>query len=569
MSGGITLTWLSLFWTANPVVDVPPNDNCANAEPIAGQGVFEFDNTHATTDGPPHYDEFCGLAGMEMSGIPYDVWYCWTAPLNGQAAVDTCTGTTVDTKVAIYEGCDCPGEEMPRLLGCDDNACVYQSHAPFTAVAGERYLIRIGTSDHNLITGGAGTFLITYGPSPGPSLMCGSLLETCQTPDHSSALSSNRYDFTVTDNFIPAADGYIEDVCWWGAYWNELGEYVHTPLDTFEVCYYDNAGGIPGALLAGPFSQLLGSLTVEGPVLTPTALVGTHREYEYRATHAPVPVFAGECYWLEITNASYYYTEWYWETSPWGDRRAVQDGAVDGAPDGYELADAVGEDLAFCIDLPLSDPEECAPVPDNDECASASAISKGTTFFDTTGASTDGPTVPLIMPEQDSPCAFALGDDQVHQDVWFDYEPPCPGLMTIDLCDCSFDTKVAVYRGRDCPPVDDPVACNDDACGEAPGLQSQVFLEVRDGTAYKIRVGGYAQAAGPGLLRLDFVVAPPSNTNLYDYAKFAACLTRPCGTPPCVPPLYSNRCCQAQDFDSDGAVDLSDYAEFHSRWLGP
>lgn len=94
-------------------------------------------------------------------------------------------------------------------------------------------------------------------------------------------------------------------------------------------------------------------------------------------------------------------------------------------------------------------------------------------------------------------------------------------------------------------------------------------MDVRAGIGYKIRVGGHAGAAGPGTLWLDFVVAPPGETNLYDYATFTPCLTGPCGDPPCRPPLYTSRCCKAQDFDSDGDADLADFAEFQLRLMEP
>ena len=40
------------------------------------------------------------------------------------------------------------------------------------------------------------------------------------------------------------------------------------------------------------------------------------------------------------------------------------------------------------------------------------------------------------------------------------------------------------------------------------------------------------------------------------------CWTGPCAEPPCVPPLYEDRCCAAGDFDFDGDVDLDDFAAF-------
>ncbi len=567
MARSVTSGILGLLCLTGTVIGQIANDDCADAEVIEGQGILAFDNADATMDGPEAGD--CSSWYSYNPYVPYDVWYCWTAPLDGEVTVDTCTGTTVDTKVVVYEGCDCPATET-RQVACDDDACAFQSSATFSVHAEESYLIRIGASGLNLVRGGAGTFMVTYGTPVGELMPpCDLLFETCRTPDNWNALSSNRNDFTVADNFIPAVDGNITDLCWRGTYSNDPGDYGNVSLDTFEVRYYHDAGGVPGALLAGPFAQLLFSLEVEGPVFTGTPLTDVHREYEYAAVHDAVPVFAGECYWVEITNSSYYSTEWYWETSSWGDGRAVQDGQLGAAPDGYDALDAVAEDLTFCLDLPLADGGECHPVPINDECMDAVPISRGETFFDTAGATTDGLPLPLYCMPPGSCCTFPLGDHQVHKDIWFDFAPPCSGLLTVGLCACPFDTKVAIYEGTDCPPLGDAVACNDDACGEAPALQSEASLRVTDGGAYRIRVGGFGGAGGPGTIALDFVVMPPLETNLYDYAKFTACLTDSCDGRPCVPPLYTNRCCKAQDFDSDGDVDLDDYAGFQAIWTGP
>ena len=64
-------------------------------------------------------------------------------------------------------------------------------------------------------------------------------------------------------------------------------------------------------------------------------------------------------------------------------------------------------------------------------------------------------------------------------------------------------------------------------------------------------------------------MTPPEATDLYDYAKFTACLTESCLSPPCVPSIYTDSCCGAQDFDGDGDVDLGDYEGLLSVWGDP
>ena len=129
------------------------NDECKDAEPITGQGVFEFDNTVATMDGA-----VTGLCIDEYwtpgPRVAHDVWFCWTSPFTGSVSIDTCGRTTVDTRIAVYSGCDpCP-PNFSRELACSDDYCSTQSRASFHAVADQEYLIRLGTTDDDDVGGG-------------------------------------------------------------------------------------------------------------------------------------------------------------------------------------------------------------------------------------------------------------------------------------------------------------------------------------------------------------------------------------------------------------------------------
>jgi len=132
-------------------------DACENAGPILGTGAFGFDNTDATQDGPPHRE--CINVGQD--NIDADMWACWTAPCSATAFVQTCGLTAVDTKIAVYEGCDCTALTDANLLSCNDDRCDTQSIATFTAQAGRQYLIRVGTFPGE--AGGVGAVNITCG----------------------------------------------------------------------------------------------------------------------------------------------------------------------------------------------------------------------------------------------------------------------------------------------------------------------------------------------------------------------------------------------------------------------
>ena len=132
------------------------SDTCATAQALTGTGTFAFDLTTATTDGLP--DAACNFFGL--SDITNDVWFTWTAAANGRMRLESCTLTTIDTKVAVYTG-GCAG----TVLACNDDSCGLQSLLEFTAVAGTTYTIRLGVYPNAAL--GAGQFKLDVVPPLG------------------------------------------------------------------------------------------------------------------------------------------------------------------------------------------------------------------------------------------------------------------------------------------------------------------------------------------------------------------------------------------------------------------
>lgn len=128
----------------------PPNDDIANATPISGEGTFDFDNNKATMDGPQH----ARGSDYDVTTEANDVYYCWTAPCSATVFLGTCNQPTIDTKVAVYDGCTDPSDA--NLLDCTDDSCNLDSRIGFSAAAGSEYLIRVGTFPG--APGGTGTF---------------------------------------------------------------------------------------------------------------------------------------------------------------------------------------------------------------------------------------------------------------------------------------------------------------------------------------------------------------------------------------------------------------------------
>ncbi|MEM8713213.1 MAG: hypothetical protein AAGG01_19890, partial [Planctomycetota bacterium] len=134
-------------------------DDCANAQVITGTGDWNFLLFTATTDGSP--DGLCNFFGQTQ--IENDVWFNWTATVTGTIALDTCVTSTVDTKVAVYSGTSCASSP----IACNDDAdCGLQSRLSFSAVAGQSYLIRVGTYPGAAVGGGQ-IHVVEPGGGPG------------------------------------------------------------------------------------------------------------------------------------------------------------------------------------------------------------------------------------------------------------------------------------------------------------------------------------------------------------------------------------------------------------------
>ncbi|MFO1010731.1 MAG: hypothetical protein U1F29_11770 [Planctomycetota bacterium] len=141
------------------------SDSCATAEAITGTGAFAFDNSGATTGTEGQLNTNCIFYNLQ--GIASDVWFVWTAPASGDVELSTCGQTTVDTKVAVHSGSTCPASGTGATpLACSDDMsnALLQSKCFFTAVAGNSYLIQLGTYPGAGTAGGTGTFSLDYLP---------------------------------------------------------------------------------------------------------------------------------------------------------------------------------------------------------------------------------------------------------------------------------------------------------------------------------------------------------------------------------------------------------------------
>ena len=121
---------LILLFGAAKVAMGASNDDCIDAKPIGDVSYEVFDTRGATSDGP----------GICTHGP--NVWFCYTAPCTGE--VTASLEAYYDTKLAVYNGCDCDLTTSDLIECNDDFGDSWLSQITFSAVAGNQYLIEIG-----------------------------------------------------------------------------------------------------------------------------------------------------------------------------------------------------------------------------------------------------------------------------------------------------------------------------------------------------------------------------------------------------------------------------------------
>jgi hypothetical protein len=132
---------------------------------------------------------------------------------------------------------------------------------------------------------------------------------------------------------------------------------------------------------------------------------------------------------------------------------------------------------AFLVDLPTPG--------SNDSCYRPRTVLAGTHTYSAMSLTSDGPA---------EACGFGGGEG----DVWFRFEPACSGTATFSTCGSDYDTILAIYPDG-CPgAANTAIGCNDDSCG----VQSSVTVNVLQGAAYLVRIGGKAGAIGLGKLTI-------------------------------------------------------------------
>lgn len=164
-------TWLWQDTTDQGLLEIrdlplPSNNDCDNAEPIAGETQVEFDNFHPSllSTGFDGGDPVNCPSGMNpwtspMSAIHSDLFYVWTPTCDGDYVIGTLgSDTLIDTSISVHAGGDCTA----TCLASTSNGGSIPGAARlelFGVTAGSSYLIQVGAS-LGTIQGGRGLLTI-------------------------------------------------------------------------------------------------------------------------------------------------------------------------------------------------------------------------------------------------------------------------------------------------------------------------------------------------------------------------------------------------------------------------
>ncbi len=532
-----------LLGMANLAVGAPANDNCANATSVGNVTNLAFDTTSATFDGPGS----CETAP--------NIWYVYTATQSGGVTVSLC-GSSYDTALAVYDGGDCPPKQED-MIRCNDDFCGKQSEVVFYANAGREYLIEVGGWGSHM---GQGVLNISYEmvPDGRPSN------DDCDNAMSVGNVTNRRFDTTFATFDGP---GYcMESPNIWYTYSADYTGSVTVSLcgsdyDSKLAIYHNGFGWYPDE---DDLIDCNDDFCGTDAQITFTAIAGSHYlievgAYNGEAGQGVLNINSGWGWWpseppnddcfdathvgnvtnlpFDTTNATfdgpgYYNTTdnvWYRYTAPYtcdvtvslcGSSYDTVLVVYDGWDCNPAYADMITRNDDFCglqskvtfdaiaghhylIEVGGATDSDHGPgvltincqgwppTLSNDNCNNAKPIGNVTDLpFNTTNATFDGP------------------DDCVKSpNIWYRYTAVSTGEVTVSLCGSSYDTKLAVYRGVNCPPSpSDRIECNDDFCG----WQSQITFAATAGSRYLFDVGGFGSSTGQGVISVISEGVPPT-----------------------------------------------------------
>jgi hypothetical protein len=328
----------------NPRTILQGGDNCAtavdlgNTEPVSDVGTtVGYLNDIASFAAAPACWQGTWYEGS--NGGP-DVFLTWTAPYDSIYTISGC-GSTYDQTILIYNNtCPTMPTDADFICGNEDAACSYSLASEVAAIPltmGQQILIVVGG-----YSGASGPYTLTISAAVPPPPLPGCPTEgvivgqnpTLPSEDWAFATSDIDYPYLGYDNFA-GLSAEITEVKFYGIQADIAGGWAACNEDpaSFQINFYEDAGGMPGPLVQ--------SYDVTAtPVLTGQLFSSVYPSYEFDVTlPTPVRIFQG---WVSIQGTSGGDAcEFAWQNSFGGDSQAIQ--YQDGAPV------LVAYDFALCL----------------------------------------------------------------------------------------------------------------------------------------------------------------------------------------------------------------------------
>jgi hypothetical protein len=530
---------LSVANVALGVGIIPPNDNCANAKAVSNVTGLTFDTTRATFDGPG-YDNYIKSPNL---------WYCYTATCTGCATVSL-RGSSFDTKIAVYKGCNCYPERKDMIIRNDD-FYGQQSQVTFPVIKNSQYLIEVG--GFNPSVKGQGTM----------SISCDA--QSAQ-PENDDCVNAIRVRNVIELPFTT--------VC---ATFDGPGIYFTSPNLWYRYIAV-NTGEVTVSLLGSEYDTALAVYNTGDCYPKREDLIDRNDDFGgFLQSQITFQATTGRSYLFEVMG---------YDADEVGEGVLTVSSA--GQPpstnnDECRNAKPIGEvtNLPFDTTIATSDgPHHCMHSANLWYCYTASCtgeaiVSLAGSSFDTmlavydgcdclsawenmiecnddTGGSRQSEIVfdavagnqylievggygleagqglltvscegvqPPPSSKDNCQNAKPVGDVKnqafttvnatfdgpglcmTSPNIWYCYTATCTGNVTISLAGSGYDTMLAVYDGCECyPTMDDLIECNDDAGNT---YQSAVTFAANAGDQYLIEVGGYGNDKGAGLLTIN------------------------------------------------------------------
>lgn len=186
--------FVDAFRVATDQTSTVANDDCSDAtEVFSGANSF---STDGSTDSGINDALSCSSSNGPV--VTRDVWFTYLATCTGPLEFSTCGSGDFDLRMSVYLGTSgCPSNgDAP--FACSDDACGTDAEVNTFAIAGQTYLIRIGSSD-----GSTGNAILTVDcgsvPPPSNDDCAGALTISSGT---TSASSLNSTDSGIASELI-------------------------------------------------------------------------------------------------------------------------------------------------------------------------------------------------------------------------------------------------------------------------------------------------------------------------------------------------------------------------------